>query len=61
MGHISAVVGIPKSTVRSIIKRIKEKGEPTPARHTGAPKKLNERDLRCLQRIARRDPFASSH
>lgn len=41
MGRISEVVGIPKSIVQCIIKRINDKGVPTPERQTGAPKKLN--------------------
>ena len=59
MSHISAAIGISKATVQNIIKRIKEKGTPTPEHHTGAPKKLNERDIRQLQRIVRDDPFAT--
>lgn len=59
MSRISEVVGVSKATVQSIIKRIDEKETPLPARQPGAPKKLNERDLRHLQAITRKDPFAS--
>ncbi|KAG1465276.1 hypothetical protein G6F56_004921 [Rhizopus delemar] len=59
MSRISEVVGVSKATVQSIIKRIDEKETPLPARQPGAPKKLNERNLRHLQAITRKDPFAS--
>ena len=59
ISRISAAIGISKATVQNIIKRVKKKGTPTPEHHTGAPKKLNERDIRRLQRIVREDPFAT--
>ncbi|KAG1452382.1 hypothetical protein G6F56_007834 [Rhizopus delemar] len=58
MSRISEVVGVSKATVQSIIKRIDEKETPLPARQPGAPKKLNERDLRHLQAITRKDKFS---
>ena len=59
MSRISAAIGIPKATVQNIIKRIREKGTPSTEQHTGALKKLNERDVRHLQRLVREDPFAT--
>lgn len=59
MGSISATVGISKSTVQTIIKRIKNTGSPIPKPRPGRPKKVNERDLRRIEAITRKDPFAS--
>ncbi|KAG2204440.1 hypothetical protein INT47_005231 [Mucor saturninus] len=59
MSRISEEVSIPKATVQGIIKRIKESESPLPERPKGAPKKMNDRDLRRLETITRREPFAS--
>ncbi|KAG1474292.1 hypothetical protein G6F56_000444 [Rhizopus delemar] len=47
-------------TPTEIIFYFAEKETPLPACQPGVPKKLNERDLRHLQAITRKDPFASN-
>ncbi|OAD04146.1 Homeodomain-like DNA binding domain-containing transcription factor [Mucor lusitanicus CBS 277.49] len=60
MQRIGNIVDMKKSTVQSIIERINKTGSPIMPRHsTGTPKKLNERDLRILERIVRKDTFFS--
>ncbi|CAO3680717.1 unnamed protein product [Rhizopus stolonifer] len=50
---------MPKSTVHNIIKRIEETGSLLSKKQSGAPKKIDERASRHLQRVIREDPFAS--
>jgi transposase len=44
LNRISKVIGILRSTVQNIVKMIENKWQPTTTPHTGAPKKLTERD-----------------
>lgn len=56
---IGKKVGLPRETVRTIVKRIEETNTPLPRQSTGRPKKINPRGLRHLERAVIRDPFMS--
>lgn len=54
--EISRTVELPMSTVHNILKRDKSTGTPLPKKASGAPKKINERAQRALQRAVRSKP-----
>jgi len=53
--EISNIVGISKSSVQRALKRYEETGGFQDRRHTGRPKKLNDRNIRMLKRIVQND------
>lgn len=52
---IAKTVGLPKSTVQSIITRIKQTGSPLPGKPLGVPKEIDRRTQRLMQRLMKRN------
>ena len=57
----SKVVGISKSSVQRTIKRFEETDVFHNRRHSGRPKKLNDRNIRMLKRLTENNGRNSSH
>ncbi|OAD72040.1 Homeodomain-like DNA binding domain-containing transcription factor [Phycomyces blakesleeanus NRRL 1555(-)] len=57
--EIAAIVEMKLPSVQTVKKRIQVYGNPLPRKSTGAPRKVDERTERHLERIVREDPFTS--
>ncbi|GAA5797912.1 hypothetical protein HPULCUR_003308 [Helicostylum pulchrum] len=59
MFAIAKTVELGKSTVQSIVSRINRTGSPLHRKSAGAPKKVDERVKRQMERTVKKDPFAT--